>query len=233
VSTLADWVGASVAGLMLLVDGIVVGMRNLRLGRRVPTMDRTVLGGCAILVVEEQPLIALELQTALEDAGAEVLIAHDGAEAKARIGQFDFAAAVLDLRPASNEQRDVARLLRRKGIRFLFYATHPPEDVTTTRGAPVFLKPTPPQEVVRALAVLIEEEKEAQPPRGLQPHFERKTLTVISSRSSLGLWPATVKPIPVLPKLEQCEDRNSRTERPMPEAKMVLMEVIEDEGRSG
>jgi hypothetical protein len=71
----------------------------------------------------------------------------------------DFAAGVLDLRPASNEHRDVARLLRRKGIRFLFYATHPPEDVTTTRGAPVFLKPTPPQEVVRALAVLIEEEK--------------------------------------------------------------------------
>jgi hypothetical protein len=40
-------------------------------------------------------------------------------------------------------------------VRFLFYATHPPEDVTTVRGAPVFLKPGRPKEVVQALALLV------------------------------------------------------------------------------
>src|SRR5439155_26178938 len=109
-----------------------------------------VLAGRVILVVEEQPLIALDLQTALEGAGAKVIIARDSGEAIARIEQFNLSAAVIDLRPASNEHRDVARLLRRKGIRFVFYATHPPEDVTTTRGAPVLIKPTPPIDGVRA-----------------------------------------------------------------------------------
>jgi hypothetical protein len=35
--------------------------------------------------------------------------------------------------------------------------------------------------------------------------------------------------IPILPELQQCKYRNSRPERPMQEAKMMLMEVIEDE----
>ena len=37
--------------------------------------------------------------------------------------------------------------------------------------------------------------------------------------------------MPVLPKLEKREDRNKRTKRPMPEAKMILVGVVEDEGR--
>ena len=118
-------------------------------------MGRTLLSGCIILVVEEQPLIALELQTALEGAGAKVFVVRDGAAAVDLVESSKFSGAVLDLRPASNEHRHVARLLKRKGVRFLFYATHPPEDVATTRGAPVLLKPTSAQEVVRALAVLI------------------------------------------------------------------------------
>ena len=42
---------------------------------------RANLAGHTILVVEEQPLIALDLQRALEGAGAEVVVARNGAEA--------------------------------------------------------------------------------------------------------------------------------------------------------
>ena len=91
-----------------------------------------------ILIVEEQPLIALELQTALEEAGAEALIVRNAAEALTRVHQFDFSAAVLDWLPDSSEQRALARLLKQTRARFIFYATHPPEDVTTARGAPIF-----------------------------------------------------------------------------------------------
>jgi hypothetical protein len=48
----------------------------------------------------------------------------------------------------------VARALKRKRVRFLFYTTHPPEDVTTVRGAPIFLKPGRPEEIAKALALL-------------------------------------------------------------------------------
>src|SRR5437016_918559 len=104
-------------------------------------MNRTNLAGQTILVVEEQALVALDLQTALEQAGAEVMVASNATEALARINKLVFAAAVVDWRPGSDDHRIVARALKEKQVRFLFYATHPPEDVTTVRGAPIFLKP--------------------------------------------------------------------------------------------
>ena len=117
-------------------------------------MKRANLTGQTILVVEGEPLIALDLQTALEQAGAEVMVARNATEALARIGKFDFAAAVVDWRPGSEDHRVVARTLKQEQVRFLFYATHPPEDVTTVRGAPIFLKPGRPEEIVQALALL-------------------------------------------------------------------------------
>ena len=48
----------------------------------------------------------------------------------------------------------MARALKQRKVRFLFYATNPPEDVTTVRGAPIFLKPAHPEEIVKALALL-------------------------------------------------------------------------------
>src|SRR6476469_2083299 len=112
------------------------------------------LEGQTVLVVEEQPLVALDLQTALEQAGAEVKVARNATEALASISEFDFAAAVIDWHPDSEDHRVVARALKQEQVRFLFYATHPPEDVTTVRGAPIFLKPGRPEEIVQALALL-------------------------------------------------------------------------------
>jgi DNA-binding response OmpR family regulator len=118
-------------------------------------VDRANLAGRTILVVEEQPLIALDLQTALEQAGAKVCVARDGTEALACISECDFAAGVIDWCPESDDHRAIARALKQEGVRFLFYATHPPEDVSTVRGAPVFLKPERPEKIVAALALLV------------------------------------------------------------------------------
>jgi len=118
-------------------------------------VDRANLAGRIILVVEEQALVALDLRTALEQAGAEVMVARNTTEALAHINKFDFAAAVIDWRPDSDDHRVVARALKQEQVRFLFDATHPPEDVTTVRGAPIFLKPGRPEEIVQALALLV------------------------------------------------------------------------------
>jgi CheY-like chemotaxis protein len=117
-------------------------------------VDRANLEGQRILVVEEQPLVALDLKLALEQAGAEVVVVGNAAEALGRVSQFDFTAGVVDWRPQSDDHRVVARALKQRKVRFLFYATNPPEDVTTVRGAPVFLKPSRPQDIVQALALL-------------------------------------------------------------------------------
>ena len=117
-------------------------------------MTSDLLAGAAILIVEDEPLIALHLQSTLEMAGAEVVCTRAGDAAQVAQSRT-FTAAVLDARPGSSEHRPVARLLRQGGVPFLFYSTQPPEDVTTVRGAPVILKPERPQELIAAVAMLI------------------------------------------------------------------------------
>lgn len=115
------------------------------------------LTGYRILVVEEQPLVALDVQTALEAAGAEALVVGDTAGALAHIERSNLSAAILDLKPGSNEHRTIGRALNAKGVPFLFHSTALPVDVTTTRGAPVLLKPVQPGVVVKAVSLLFRE----------------------------------------------------------------------------
>jgi CheY-like chemotaxis protein len=117
-------------------------------------VDRADLQGQKILIVEEQALVALDLQMALERAGAEVAVTRTTAEALGRISEFEFTAGIIDWRPQSDTHRVVARALKQRNVPFLFYATNPPEDVTTVRGAPILLKPSSPENIVQALALL-------------------------------------------------------------------------------
>jgi DNA-binding response OmpR family regulator len=112
------------------------------------------LVGRVILVVEDEPLIALDLKTMLEGAGAHVICARTEDAAKAA-ERPELSAAVLDVRPASSDHRPIARRLKMRGVPFLFYATQPPEDVTTVRGAPIVLKPEWPDEIVAAVVRLL------------------------------------------------------------------------------
>ena len=116
--------------------------------------SRADLAGVAILIVEDEPLIALDLQATLQAVGASVTCCKADA-AVAMVGQQKFSAAVLDARPGSSEHRPIARRLRDSGVPFLFYSTQAPEDVTTVRGTPVVLKPGRPQEIVAAVALLM------------------------------------------------------------------------------
>jgi DNA-binding response OmpR family regulator len=108
-----------------------------------------------ILVVEEYPLIALDLRTELEQVGANVSLAHTRDQALACIRESKVTAGVLDWRPGSDDHRMIARALKQKGVPFLFHTTHPPEDANTLRGATVILKPERPETIVKALALLV------------------------------------------------------------------------------
>lgn len=113
------------------------------------------LSGRDILIVEDEPLIALDLAAALEDAGANVIRAKTQDAVSAIEARPEICAAVLDARPDSSAHRSVARSLRQRGLPFLFYSTHAPEDVTTVRGAPVVIKPERPEKIVAALMRLL------------------------------------------------------------------------------
>jgi DNA-binding response OmpR family regulator len=129
------------------------------------TIEAMLLEGEAILLVEEHALIGRALQTALEAAGAEVVFAQNGREALLRIEQYDFSSAILDWRPDSREQRTVVRWFEDAGIRFMFCADRKPDDIAAARGAPVLIKPRPPQDVIHTLATLISRPTWAGPTR--------------------------------------------------------------------
>ena len=110
-------------------------------------MDRHVLKGQAILLVEEQeqPDTARNLESALERFGTEVVPPQRAVEAIERLEEFDFSLASLDWSPDSSEHSAVARRLKEEGARFLFCPKQLPEEVPTRRGASSSQRPPHPR----------------------------------------------------------------------------------------
>lgn len=81
----------------------------------------TVLTGKRVLVVEDEPLVAMDIRTALISAGCEVLgPAGTISEAKALIEDVNFDAALLDLNIEGASSEELAHTLARKNIPFAF-----------------------------------------------------------------------------------------------------------------
>jgi DNA-binding response OmpR family regulator len=80
------------------------------------------LAGARILVVEDDFLLMMELETVLRDAGVErVQTCRTVSEALAAAERGNFAAAVLDVRIGGESVTPVARKLAQCGTPFLFY----------------------------------------------------------------------------------------------------------------
>ncbi|GGF45579.1 signal transduction histidine kinase [Azorhizobium oxalatiphilum] len=114
------------------------------------------LDGVAVLLVEDQLLIAIDVETMLLGQGARTVeTASSAAEAIGKLGHFRPDVAVLDVNLGSGTSVPVAQELRRRGIPFVFasgYAdlTMIPEELS---GAPLARKPYD----VEALALAIVE----------------------------------------------------------------------------
>jgi DNA-binding NtrC family response regulator len=120
--------------------------------------DARILNGRTILLVEDEALIAMELEMVLEAYGAQI---HgpipDLASAKeaAETGRFD--AAILDVDLCGEDVFPVAKVLQNRNVPFLFHTGH------ATRGelgedypdAPVCKKPMAGDQLARHLAALI------------------------------------------------------------------------------
>jgi CheY-like chemotaxis protein len=163
----ADQMSVCAALVDLLIDKGLVSQREFferferarAAGRRWSAQSER-LDGHTVLLVEAHADLAHELQTALEDAGAEVLVVRNAGEALARLAEFEFSAAVLDWRPATREHRTATRWLKDDGIPVLFHTAHPSEEAIAECGGPMLARPASAQQVVRALAQL------AGPPGG-------------------------------------------------------------------
>jgi DNA-binding response OmpR family regulator len=118
------------------------------------------LRGAGILLVEDDFLIFMELESILTAAGAQVIgPARTVGEALALAEQQDISAAVLDVRIGRDTVAPVARRLSVRGIPFLFYTGQVHTDPIWQEWpqARVIAKPADPRVLVAAVAALVQE----------------------------------------------------------------------------
>jgi DNA-binding response OmpR family regulator len=110
------------------------------------------LDGKVILVVEDEPLVALDVVKTLRAAGARVLCAGYLDSGLSTTEHPDLAAAVIDLHLSDGNGTTICRRLRERGVPFIVYTGYPP--MLAARewpGVPVISKPARSDEIISAL----------------------------------------------------------------------------------
>jgi CheY-like chemotaxis protein len=86
------------------------------------TMPSTGLAGRSILLVEDEPLIALDICAALEKAGAAVLAARSLADALHHVERDGLSAAVVDFGLADGDADALCVRLEQRHIPFILHS---------------------------------------------------------------------------------------------------------------
>jgi CheY-like chemotaxis protein len=112
------------------------------------------LEGRSILVVEDQPLIALDITQALEDAGASVTTTNTLRHALILVEHDDLAGAILDHALPDGDSSALCSRLKERGVPFIIYSGFDAFD-GECRGAPHLPKPASEEQLVTAIAGLV------------------------------------------------------------------------------
>jgi len=114
------------------------------------------LDGRLILVVEDDPLIALDLKATLEHAGVIVLgPARRLADAMLLAEKSLPVAAVLDVRMEVGTSLPIAKWLAERDVPFLFQTSDPTLIDEAYSAVPVLCKPFRPEQLIAAIATLL------------------------------------------------------------------------------
>lgn len=119
-------------------------------------MKSIALSGRSILVVEEEPLLALQIEEQFYRAGARVLGAGKLHEALHLAEHPALAAAVVNLRVGSDSTKRVCNRLAQLGVPFVFHTRYDAAEASQTwPDAPVVSKPANGKAIVDAVAGLV------------------------------------------------------------------------------
>jgi DNA-binding response OmpR family regulator len=115
------------------------------------------LSGARILVVEDEFVIAMQLQSLFEEEGAQVLGPYYNlADALEHAADADISAASLDVNLGRETAAPVAILLAGRKVPFVFYSvqTNDPS-LADWRHIPVIQKPAAPSDLIEVIAALV------------------------------------------------------------------------------
>jgi DNA-binding response OmpR family regulator len=115
------------------------------------------LEGWLILVVEDEPLIALDVTRAVTTAGAKVVSAGYLESGLCSTEHPALAAAVVDLRLADGSGTKICERLRKLRVPFIVHTAYPRMFASARwPDVPILTKPARPEEIVSALRRLIQ-----------------------------------------------------------------------------
>lgn len=122
-----------------------------------PPLSRSNLRDRRILVIEDELVIAMDLEARLNGLGCVVIgPAASAAAATALIGKDEIDAALLDGNLAGHRADDVARALEERGVPFVFVTGYGPGALSDAfPDVPVLTKPINTAELSKALAALL------------------------------------------------------------------------------
>lgn len=123
------------------------------------------LGGYFILVVDDEPLIAIGLNDALRDAGAEVLTAHDLSTALEAAANSSVSAAILDVQLGAADCGAVCAALTLQEVPFMFLTGFDSHDILNEWASiPILAKPTGEAELLASVEALLKPAEAANTP---------------------------------------------------------------------
>ena len=136
------------------------------------------LTGLCVLIVEDEPIIALDLTSIVQEAGAVVLgPATTLAEAEHLSHSEHIAVALLDVRVGKETVTPVAAMLAARRIGLVFHTGHADDEELLTHwpDARVLRKPALPSELVAALLAVAGETQTRSPlPQAFVPPLLRQ-----------------------------------------------------------
>ena len=117
-------------------------------------MGKADLSGRSILVLEDEPLIALDIVESLKPTGANVITAGQLAHALKIAASTDLCAAVVDYKIGDANSAKLCWLLKERRIPFLFYSGL---DFVRRQWPDVLVidKPAKPRKLATALTTLV------------------------------------------------------------------------------
>src|SRR5215468_2742302 len=115
------------------------------------------LQGITVLIVEDEFLIAIEMERLLADAGAKTIHRCETVEdALLATEDNSFSAAILDFCIGRQTVTPVARRLASRGIPFIFHTAHAATDTIRSEWptCQIISKPARSRDIINAIAVM-------------------------------------------------------------------------------
>ena len=110
--------------------------------------------GRSILIVEDEPLIALDIAQAFEPTGASIITTETVAQALALIDRDDLSGAILDHGLPDGDSGELCGRLKERGVPFFIYSGYR-EATGACEDALHISKPAPDRTLVSAMVRLI------------------------------------------------------------------------------